>query len=545
MHRKLGPSRVRKEGCLEMIRRVQKQEKRGLQATKMSQRLQSPQALNAIVLQIQKLHLLHRQHNNNILAHQKGVSFCWRRISSAKTTMDPRFLSFFPYITTTTSRLWKQIIVHNVTNSSCSYVHLSLQDHASKQKKKKKKLLPPLDMAKTSANFCEEKRQRQREDCQKRHCLQYIPPDFQWRWIPGCEGRADHSMRESDTICFVCIVCVSIPWSSPMPSSSSSSTRTPLCVQQQQQQQQFFLVVAVPVLLFLILLLLLLLTTQEEAAAAATEECEITGSKHRREKSDNDDERRIRTKEEEGEKRQLECSWCRLWMTERKKRLQRGRSSVFYFSLSLAHRIAGGSIFCWTLFQSVCVERVFLLLHRLVFSADLVSCNSRSSVQLKDAAEKVGRETLDLLLLLRRGLLLLLLSAFGLLQYRSTVAGALREIFFFFCDDDKVVLFYQKPKCVFPYFWFFFANLETSAIMHLTNKWGCEWDNSRCITRTMLWLLFGKKKKKTASGFAGTTKRKVPILDFKRAWFLLPSLLFSILMQKHMTHSCCKDLVDR
>jgi Na+/melibiose symporter-like transporter len=104
-------------------------------------------------------------------------------------------------------------------------------------------------------------------------------------------------------------------------------------VQQQQQQQQFFLVVAVPVLLFLILLLLLLLTTQEEAAAAATEECEITGSKHRREKSDNDDERRIRTKEEEGEKRQLECSWCRLWMTERKKRLQRGRSSLFYLSL--------------------------------------------------------------------------------------------------------------------------------------------------------------------------------------------------------------------
>lgn len=109
--------------------------------------------------------------------------------------------------------------------------------------------------------------------------------------------------------------------------------------------------------------------------------------------------------------------------------------------LSLAHRIAGGSIFCWTLFLSVCVERVFLLLHRLVFSADLVSCNSRSSVQLKDAAEKVGRETLHLLLLLRRGLLLLLLSTFRLLQYRSTVAGALRE-----------------------------ANLETSAIMHLTNE---------------------------------------------------------------------------
>jgi hypothetical protein len=49
--------------------------------------------------------------------------------------MDPHFLSFFPYRTTTTSRLWKQIIVHNMTNSSCSYVHLSLQDQASKQKK--------------------------------------------------------------------------------------------------------------------------------------------------------------------------------------------------------------------------------------------------------------------------------------------------------------------------------------------------------------------------------------------------------------------------
>jgi hypothetical protein len=177
------------------------------------------------------------------------------------------------------------------------------------------------------------------------------------------------------------------------------------------QQQQFFLVVVVSVLLVLILLLLLLLTTQEEqaAAAAATEECEITGSKHRREKSDNDDERRFRVTEEEREKRQLECSWCRLWMTERKKRLQRGRSSLFYLSLSLAHRIAGGSIFCWTLFLSVCVERVFLLLHLLVFSADLVSCNCCSSVQLKDAAEKVGRETLHLLLLLWRGFLLLLL----------------------------------------------------------------------------------------------------------------------------------------
>jgi hypothetical protein len=128
-----------------------------------------------------------------------------------------------------------------------------------------------------------------------------------------------------------------------------------------QQQQQFFLVVAVPVLLVRILLLLLLLTTQEAAAAAAaTEECEINGIKHRREKSDNDDERRFKAKEEEREKRQLECSWCRLWMTERKKRLQRGRSSLFNLSLSLAHRIAGGSIFCWTLFLSVCIERVFL-----------------------------------------------------------------------------------------------------------------------------------------------------------------------------------------
>lgn len=166
-------------------------------------------------------------------------------------------------------------------------------------------------------------RQRQREDCQKRHCLQYIPPDSRLRWIPGCEGRVDHSMRESDTICFVCIVCVSIPWSSPMPSSSSSSSLTP-------------------------------------------------ESKHRREKSDNDDERGFRATEEEREKRQLECSWCRLWMIERKKRLQSGRSSLFNLSLSLAHRIAGGSIFFWTLFLSVCVERAFLLLHRLVFSADLV-----------------------------------------------------------------------------------------------------------------------------------------------------------------------------
>jgi hypothetical protein len=94
--------------------------------------------------------------------------------------MDPHFHSFFPYRTTTTSRLWEQIIVHNMTNSSCSYVYLSLQDQASKQKKKKKLLLP-LDTAKTSTNSCatkcEEKRLRQREDCQKRHCLQYIPPD--------------------------------------------------------------------------------------------------------------------------------------------------------------------------------------------------------------------------------------------------------------------------------------------------------------------------------------------------------------------------------
>jgi len=101
-----------------------------------------------------------------------------------------------------------------------------------------------------------------------------------------------------------------------------------------QQQQQFFLVVAVPVLLVRILLLLLLLTTQEAAAAAATENCEITGSKHRREKSDNDNERRFKAEEEEREKRQLECSWCRLWMTERKKRLQRGRSSLFNLSVS-------------------------------------------------------------------------------------------------------------------------------------------------------------------------------------------------------------------
>ncbi len=83
------------------------------------------------------------------------------------------------------------------------------------------------------------------------------------------------------------------------------------------------------------------------------------------------------------------------------------------------------------------------MLHRLVFSADLVSCNSRSSVQLKDAAEKVGRETLDLLLLLRRGLLLLL-STFRLLQYRSTVAGTLREIFFSFVMMTKLFCFSRK-----------------------------------------------------------------------------------------------------
>jgi hypothetical protein len=138
---------------------------------------------------------------------------------------------------------------------------------------------------------------------------------------------------------------------------------------------------------------------------------------------------------------------------------------------------------------------------------------SGSSVQLKDAAEKVGREVLDLLLLLRRGLLLLLLlSTIRLLQYRSTVAGTVREIFFSFCDDDNFFLFYQKSKCVFPYFWFFFANLETSAIMHLTNEWGCERDNTRCILRTMLWLLFlkkkKKKKKKTASEFVRYIKKE-------------------------------------
>ncbi len=125
-----------------MIRRVQKQEKRGLQATKTSQKLQSRQALNAIVLQIQKLHLLHRQHNN-ILAHQKGVSFCWRRISSAKPTMDPHFLSFFPYREQQPadcgSRLlcttWPILLV-------LMYISLC-------KIKQKKKLLLPLDMAKT------------------------------------------------------------------------------------------------------------------------------------------------------------------------------------------------------------------------------------------------------------------------------------------------------------------------------------------------------------------------------------------------------------
>ncbi len=29
--------------------------------------------------------------------------------------------------------MWKQIIVHNMTNSSCSYVHLSLQDQAKEE----------------------------------------------------------------------------------------------------------------------------------------------------------------------------------------------------------------------------------------------------------------------------------------------------------------------------------------------------------------------------------------------------------------------------
>jgi len=130
------------------------------------------------------------------------------------------------------------------------------------------------------------------------------------------------------------------------------------------------------------------------------------------------------------------------WQKERKG--SKEEDPLSSISLSLAHRIAGGSIFCWTLFLSVYVERVFLLLHRLVFSADLVSYNSRSSVQLKDAAEKVGHETLDLLLLLRRGLLLLLLlllSTFRLLQYRSTVAGTLREIFFSFVMMIKLFCF--------------------------------------------------------------------------------------------------------
>jgi hypothetical protein len=69
-------------------------------------------------------------------------------------------------------------------------------------------------------------------------------------------------------------------------------------------------------------------------------------------------------------------------------------------------------------------------------------------VQLKDAAEKVGRKILDLLLLLRRGLLLLLLSTFRLLQYRSTVAGALRNFFFPFVMMTKLFVLPGIEVCV-------------------------------------------------------------------------------------------------
>ncbi len=72
-------------------------------------------------------------------------------------------------------------------------------------------------------------------------------------------------------------------------------------------------------------------------------------------------------------------------------------------------------------------------------------------MQLKDAAEKVGREVLDLLLLLRRGLLLLLLllSTLRLLQYRSTVAGTLREIFFSFVMMTKLFCFSRNRSVCF------------------------------------------------------------------------------------------------
>jgi hypothetical protein len=46
--------------------------------------------------------------------------------------------------------------------------------------------------------------------------------------------------------------------------------------------------------------------------------------------------------------------------------------------------------------------------------------------------------------------------------------------------------------------------------MQLTNQSGCERDNSRCILRTMLWLLFRKeeKKKKMASEFVRYNKKE-------------------------------------
>ncbi len=73
---------------------------------------------------------------------------------------------------------------------------------------------------------------------------------------------------------------------------------------------------------------------------------------------------------------------------------------------------------------------------------------------------------------------------------------------------------------------------ETAAGVYYEQCCGC------CFVRR-------RWRRRRHPSFSGTTKRRVPILDLKRAWFLLPSLLFSILMQKHMTHSCCKDLVDR
>jgi len=63
----------------------------------------------------------------------------------------------------------------------------------------------------------------------------------------------------------------------------------------------------------------------------------------------------------------------------------------------------------------------------------------------------------------------------------------------------------------------------------------------------MLWLLFRKKKmkKKTASEFVRYNKKEGTHSGFKKGTIPTTISPLVILMQKHMTHSCCKDLVDR